>query len=138
MSAILRNPDLNGSAPRTGLLLVGHGSRDAAGNAEFEDLVARYRAAHPELDVSHGYVEIAEPSLAVALSTLAARNTRVIVVPLFLFAAGHIKNDIPLSPWKRRGAITRTRAILRDARSFGRASQPGRDRIRARCRGPRK
>src|SRR5579863_926475 len=97
MSATLRNPDVNGSTPGAGLLLVGHGSRDAAGNAEFEDLVERYRAAHPGLDVAHGYVEIAEPPLAAALATLAERNTRVIVVPLFLFAAGLMKNDIPLA-----------------------------------------
>jgi sirohydrochlorin cobaltochelatase len=81
---------------RTALLIVGHGSRDAAGNAEFEALVAAYRAAR-SLDVAYGYVELAEPSLQVALHELAQRADHVVVLPLFLFAAGHVKNDLPLA-----------------------------------------
>jgi sirohydrochlorin ferrochelatase/(2Fe-2S) ferredoxin len=81
----------------TGLLIVGHGSRDSNANAEFESLVAAYRAARPDIDVTHGYVELARPSLATALGDLAQRGDSVVVLPLFLFAAGHVKNDIPLA-----------------------------------------
>lgn len=81
----------------TGLLIVGHGSRDPSANAEFESLVAAYHAARPDLDVAHGYVELAKPSLADALRELAQRTDSVVVLPLFLFAAGHVKNDIPLA-----------------------------------------
>lgn len=81
----------------TGLLIVGHGSRDPSANAEFESLVVAYRAARPDLDVAHGYVELAKPSLADALRELAQRTDSVVVLPLFLFAAGHVKNDIPLA-----------------------------------------
>jgi sirohydrochlorin ferrochelatase/(2Fe-2S) ferredoxin len=81
----------------TGLLIVGHGSRDSRANLEFEALVEAYRAARPALTVIHGYVELARPSLAMALGELADRVETVVVLPLFLFAAGHVKNDIPLA-----------------------------------------
>ncbi|WP_437279204.1 CbiX/SirB N-terminal domain-containing protein [Sorangium sp. So ce375] len=87
-----------------GLLLIGHGSRDAASNAEFEALVADYAAARPGVAVQHGYIELATPHLADALAALAARVSRVAVVPLFLFAAGHVKNDIPLALERARAA----------------------------------
>lgn len=80
----------------TGLLIVGHGSRDPNANVEFEALVAAYRAGRPDLHVMHGYVELARPSLATALRELAQRTDSVVILPLFLFAAGHVKNDIPL------------------------------------------
>jgi sirohydrochlorin ferrochelatase/(2Fe-2S) ferredoxin len=82
---------------KTALLVVGHGSRDAAANAEFEALVCAYRAARPELEVGWGYVELAEPALSDALRDLARRADHVVVLPLFLFAAGHVKNDLPLA-----------------------------------------
>lgn len=84
-------------AEKTGLVIVGHGSRDEGANAEFEQLVAAFRAAHPEFDLCHAYIEIASPSLADSLAAMAKRNHRVIVAPLFLFGAGHLKNDIPLA-----------------------------------------
>ena len=80
-----------------GLLIVGHGSRDPNANAEFESVVAAYRASRPDVDVTHGYVELARPSLAMALRELAQRADFIVVLPLFLFAAGHVKNDIPLA-----------------------------------------
>jgi sirohydrochlorin cobaltochelatase len=85
------------SEARIGVVVVGHGSRDPHANVEFEELVANLRTLHPEWDVSHGYIELASPSLVEALTASAARNRRVIVAPLFLFGAGHLKNDIPLA-----------------------------------------
>jgi len=82
---------------RLALIIAGHGSRDAAANAEFEALVERYRQCHAEVDVTHGYIELAQPNLTEALAAAAQRARRVAVLPLFLFAAGHVKNDIPLA-----------------------------------------
>ncbi len=82
---------------QVGIVIVGHGSRGLRANAEFEELVSDFRDAYPGVDVCHAYIEIASPSLAVSLSASAARNRHVLVVPLFLFAAGHLKNDIPLA-----------------------------------------
>jgi sirohydrochlorin cobaltochelatase len=86
-----------GPAGRTGVLVVGHGSREPAANAELEATVARYRAARPALEIAHGYVELAQPALAPALRALADRAAHIIALPLFLFAAGHTKNDLPLA-----------------------------------------
>jgi sirohydrochlorin cobaltochelatase len=82
---------------RTALLMVGHGSRQPDANREFEELVAVYRRQRPDLTVAHGYIELADPPVAVALSDLAATAQRVVVFPVLLFAAGHVKNDIPLA-----------------------------------------
>ncbi len=92
----------------SGLLVVGHGSRDPGANAEFEALVGMYRAARPSFDVAYGYVELAEPTLTTALHDLARRSHDVTVLPLFLFAAGHVKNDIPLALSHARGEFPNT------------------------------
>lgn len=80
---------------RTSILVLGHGSRAAAANAEFEHFVEMFRARRPEHEVAHAYIELAEPLLDPALDELARRADRVIVLPLFLFAAGHVKHDVP-------------------------------------------
>lgn len=80
----------------TGLLIVGHGSRDTKANLEFEALVAIYRSRRPDMTVAHGYIELAQPALITVLRDLAQQADVVVVLPLFLFAAGHVKNDIPL------------------------------------------
>lgn len=77
--------------------MVGHGSRDAAANEEFEQLVAHYRRRRSELELRHGYIELASPLLADALAEIPSDCTDVTLLPLFLFAAGHVKHDIPLA-----------------------------------------
>ncbi|MGC4000275.1 MAG: sirohydrochlorin chelatase [Anaeromyxobacter sp.] len=80
---------------RTAVLILGHGSRVARANQQFEALVAAYRRRRPDLDIAHAYVELAAPLLAEALAALARRADRVLVLPLFLLAAGHVKDDVP-------------------------------------------
>lgn len=83
---------------RATVLILGHGSREPEANADFERFVDDYRKYDPSVEVTHAYVELAQPSLDQALATLGEHGAeRVIVVPLFLFAAGHVKNDLPLS-----------------------------------------
>lgn len=79
------------------ILLIGHGSREPGSNDEFEALASAYRQARPELRVETAYIELARPLLADALASLAAEVSRLIVVPVFLFSAGHVKNDLPLA-----------------------------------------
>ncbi|HEY2516089.1 MAG TPA: sirohydrochlorin chelatase, partial [Polyangiaceae bacterium] len=80
-----------------GILVVGHGSRDAAANREFEAFVAAYAERRGEGTVERAYVELAQPAVAEGLDAIAARSSRVIALPLFLFAASHVKNDLPLA-----------------------------------------
>lgn len=97
--------------------MVGHGSRDAPANREFEQLVARYQARRPEFELRYGYVELAQPSLADALADIPTDRRDVTLLPVFLFAAGHMKNDIPLA----LAAIRRQRpdVCFRAARALG-------------------
>lgn len=99
-----------------GIVVVGHGSREPAANAELEALVAAWaaRAGH---EVTLGWVELARPSVADALAAAAARHDEVIAVPLFLFAAGHVKNDLPLALDAVRARHPEVR--LRAARPLG-------------------
>jgi len=90
-------------------LLIGHGSREPGSNAEFEAIAEAYRRARPELRVETAYVELARPSIAEALAALAAAEARITVVPLFLFAAGHVKNDVPLAIAEARRAHPHSR-----------------------------
>jgi len=82
-------------APPEALLIVGHGTREAAGVAGFNALVARV-AARTEVAVAGGFIELSAPPLTEAASSLvAAGHHRVVAVPLVLVAAGHSKGDIP-------------------------------------------
>ncbi|SEO75836.1 CbiX/SirB N-terminal domain-containing protein [Actinacidiphila rubida] len=78
------------------LLLVGHGTRDAAGAAAFRDFVARLDAAQPELAVGGGFIELSPPPLADTVAAMVEGGARrFAAVPLVLVAAGHAKGDIP-------------------------------------------
>src|SRR5436309_206322 len=79
------------------LLIVGHGSRGAGANVEFEQLVTLYQQRRPEFEICLAYIEMAHPLLAEALAALGRRTGDVTLLPLFLFAAGHVKRDIPVA-----------------------------------------
>jgi sirohydrochlorin ferrochelatase/(2Fe-2S) ferredoxin len=96
-------------------LLIGHGSREPASNAEFEAIASAYRAARPGLRVETAYVELARPLVAEALDALAAEVLRITVVPVFLFAAGHVKNDLPLAIADARRAHPRCQIVAAPA-----------------------
>lgn len=79
-----------------GLLLVAHGSRNAAGVAEAHQLGAEVSMACPDLRVATGFLELADPPAGLVLDDLVARGcARITVQPLMLLAAGHGKNDVP-------------------------------------------
>jgi sirohydrochlorin cobaltochelatase len=81
---------------RIGVMVCGHGSRDDVACREFAHLVAHVRERLPEWPVEHGYLEFARPILREGLDRLRERGVeRVLAVPGMLFAAGHVKNDVP-------------------------------------------
>jgi energy-coupling factor transporter ATP-binding protein EcfA2/sirohydrochlorin ferrochelatase len=86
------------------LLIVGHGTRDADGLAEFHALAGLVREAAGALPIETGFIELAEPLVDAAVDRLVARGPRdVVSVPLVLLAAGHLKNDGPASLARARG-----------------------------------
>lgn len=77
------------------LLIVGHGSRDPEGIAEFLALARQLRACRPELLVEIAFLEFARPTFAEGLARLVQAGARqVTVLPGVLMAAGHAKNDL--------------------------------------------
>jgi sirohydrochlorin cobaltochelatase len=79
------------------VLLCGHGSRDSEAIVEFESAAAalRCRLAGGH-DFATGYLEFARPTIGDALAELAARGARrILAIPAVLFAASHVKNDLP-------------------------------------------
>ncbi|MCF0096998.1 uroporphyrinogen-III C-methyltransferase [Micromonospora sp. MH99] len=80
----------------TGLVIVGHGTRSAAGVDQFAALVERVRRRGDIADVEGGFIELSRPPLTDAVGALVARGHRALVaLPLVLTAAGHGKGDIP-------------------------------------------
>ena len=84
----------------TAVLLCGHGSRDPEAVGEFEAAAAALRSRLARLAPGHdfatGYLEFARPTIGEGLAALRARGARTILaIPGMLFAASHVKNDLP-------------------------------------------
>ncbi len=77
------------------ILLVGHGSREPSGNTEIEQFAAEWRKRRPDDRIEVCFIEFADITLDAGLSNAAKGSKRVIVVPLILGAAGHVKMEIP-------------------------------------------
>lgn len=83
------------------VLLVAHGARDPdkAGNREAEALAERWRKRHPRAVIRLCWLEHApvllQEGLEQAAAELGAAGGRLLVLPLILNAAGHVKRDIP-------------------------------------------
>jgi len=77
------------------ILLVGHGSREQRGNDEIDAFAAEWRKRRPDDRIEVCFIEFADITLDAGLSNAAKDSKRVIVVPLILGAAGHVKMEIP-------------------------------------------
>ncbi|MBY0576696.1 MAG: sirohydrochlorin chelatase [Gallionellaceae bacterium] len=77
------------------ILLIGHGSRKTAGNEEILCFAETWRSHHSGLHVEVCFIEHGKVLMNDGLDKAAANSKQVIVVPLFLNAAGHVKMDIP-------------------------------------------
>ena len=80
------------------LLLIAHGSRREASNAEVRELAARLEqiAGNRFGCVIPAFLELAEPDIPTGIGLCAkAGATTVTAVPYFLSAGRHVANDIP-------------------------------------------
>ena len=79
------------------ILLVGHGSRDAEGNEELLQFAASVKQRVPDIHVETCFLEFASPNIQRGIENcVEAGATRVVLVPIILFAAGHAKIHIPM------------------------------------------
>lgn len=80
---------------KTKILLVGHGSRNQEGNHEIDTFANIWREKNPQWQIETCFIEFADVLLDRGLDNAAQGAGRVIVVPLILNAAGHVKMEIP-------------------------------------------
>ena len=80
-----------------GLVIAGHGSRDADGTREFEEAMMLLKQRQPDRVITHGFLEFATPTIDEALRKNVRMGSRkIVMVPGILFAASHGKNDMPV------------------------------------------
>ena len=92
----LMTPMLQAPQSLPAVLLIGHGTRLAAGVAEFRALADQLQQALPDRTCLAGFLELVEPDVPKALEQLRRQGfDRVTALPALLLAAGHVKNDIP-------------------------------------------
>lgn len=82
-------------------VVVGHGSRRERSNEQVRELAVglEERLCVP---VDIAFLELAEPSIGETIAGLAPTVSEITLVPLSLFAASHVKNDIPLAVQRAR------------------------------------
>lgn len=78
------------------VMICGHGSRDIDAVHEFNEMVAQLRLRLAGRAVESGFLEFARPTIGEGFAKLAAGGARsVMALPAMLFAASHVKNDLP-------------------------------------------
>jgi sirohydrochlorin cobaltochelatase len=80
-----------------GIILFGHGARDARWADPFSRLAEKLRAQHGGSGpVSLAFLELMEPDLITAVAAqVAAGCSAVTVVPVFFGQGGHVRRDLP-------------------------------------------
>jgi sirohydrochlorin cobaltochelatase len=87
---------MTGAIGGAAVLVCGHGSRDPDAIGEFEAFARALRRRLPAVDFATGYLEFARPTIRDGLAHLAAHGARrIFAIPGMLFAASHVKNDLP-------------------------------------------
>ncbi len=79
------------------IILFGHGARDSRWREPFDRLVGLWREQHSSTPVELAFLEMMQPSLEEAVTTLVANGANeIIVVPVFFGQGGHLRNDFPV------------------------------------------
>lgn len=83
------------SKSKIGVLLISHGSRLPYGEQVINDLADLYREK-TDYHVIVSYMNMSEPSIPVAINTLADEGVeKIIAIPVFLAHGVHTTQDIP-------------------------------------------
>jgi len=78
------------------IILFAHGARDPEWARPFHGILARLQQILPDTPVMVAYLECVQPTLADAVTQLAAEGTTSItLIPMFLARGGHLKEDLP-------------------------------------------
>ena len=78
------------------IVLFGHGSRDPAWRKPMEAVAARLAARDAAVPVRCAYLELQAPDLPAAAGELVALGaSRITILPMFLGAGRHVREDLP-------------------------------------------
>ncbi len=81
---------------KQGIVLFGHGSRNPAWAEPFHLLRNEIEKQQPDAQVELGFLELMEPSFGEAIDRLAANGAEeIVVVPVFISAGSHVREDLP-------------------------------------------
>ena len=81
--------------PGTAILLIAHGSRLAAANADLLQLAEQLRSRFPDHVIETAYLELTEPTIPQgATRCVKLGATRVLLLPYFLSAGTHVTEDL--------------------------------------------
>ena len=79
------------------IILFGHGARDFRWREPFDRLVEFWRSQHADVPVQLAFLEMMQPSLEEAVSSLSDSGViQITVVPVFFGQGGHLRNDFPV------------------------------------------
>ncbi len=96
-------PPLSRELTDEAIVLVGHGSRREKSNDQVRTLAAGLED-RLGIPVDAAFLELASPAIDEAITGLASAVATVTVVQLSLFAASHVKTDVPLAVNRARSA----------------------------------
>jgi sirohydrochlorin cobaltochelatase len=89
------------------VVLFAHGARNADWARPFQQLVAELGERLPGERIALAFLELMQPSLPDCAAALYADGVRSLrVVPVFLGAGGHLKEDLPRIVAEIRGKFT--------------------------------
>ncbi|NCD24488.1 MAG: hypothetical protein EOL86_02670 [Deltaproteobacteria bacterium] len=90
---------------KTGMIVLGHGSRRREVGRSFEAMVGRVAAMVPGATVLPAFFSLGEPTLAHQVGVLVGQDcARIVVMQYFLYNGVHIEQDIPSMIAELRGA----------------------------------
>lgn len=104
----------------TTFLLVCHGSRGRLGNAEAYLFAEQWRERHPDWRIEVCFIEHAEVLLDEGLDHAAREANKVLVIPLILNAAGHVKMELPAAIERARSRYPQVEFVVTRHLGMGR------------------
>jgi len=82
--------------PRTGLLLIGHGSRATEAVKVLADVAASLRRRFRGFVVEPCFLELNQPDIQTAIDRAVGQGaTRILFVPFSTYLDGHVGRDLP-------------------------------------------
>jgi sirohydrochlorin ferrochelatase len=81
---------------KTGILLMGHGSRIAEANAALDQVAAMVKKQTGAEIVEVAFRELHQPDIQAGIDACVAQGAgRILLYPYFLFAGAHVLQDLP-------------------------------------------